>query len=247
VRLAMLQVNISFPSGSGNSLLLPEHSKVGDLKLLAQKSLGRGFLKLVTANGHVLNNLADSLQSAGVQDGERLTVVAQQPNMIATARAFAMWSCGSNTVIIWGDPDSGGDCSTVGRWIGRLGPSARAFAAILADGSVVTTGAIQSAFVLQDQLRNVQQIQATYQAFALHLLQSWRMDLLFPICCFLGDPYNGGDCSAVRDHLRNVQRLEATESAFAAILADGSVVAWGEHNYGGYFNCSQVQDHLQYL
>jgi hypothetical protein len=162
--------------------------------------------------------------------------------------AHVLQSWRSDQVVILGRSRLGrGDCSTVGRWIGRLGPSARAFAAILADGSVVTTGAIQSAFVLQDQLRNVQQIQATYQAFALHLLQSWRMDLLFPICCFLGDPYNGGDCSAVRDHLRNVQRLEATESAFAAILADGSVVAWGEHNYGGYFNCSQVQDHLQYL
>ena len=143
MRLAMLQVNISFPSGSGNSLLLPEHSKVGDLKLLAQKSLGRGFLKLVTANGHVLNNLADSLQSAGVQDGERLTVVAQQPNMIATARAFAMWSCGSNTVIIWGDPDSGGDCSAVQdqlRNVKQIQATNWAFAAILANGSVVTWG-----------------------------------------------------------------------------------------------------------
>ena len=89
---------------------------------------------------------------------------------------------------------------------------------------------------VQDQLRNVQQIH----------LSGICCNLGRWICCFLGDPYNGGDYSAVRDQLRNVQRLEATESAFAAILADGSV-AWGEHNYGGYFNCSQVQDHLQYL
>ena len=56
----MLQVHISFPSGSGKTRLLPEHSKVGDLKLLAQKSFGKGFLKLINAEGHVFTNLQDS-------------------------------------------------------------------------------------------------------------------------------------------------------------------------------------------
>ena len=65
----MLRVGISFPSGSGETLLLAELSTVGDLKLLAQRSLGQGFLKLVTIDGHVLTNPKGTLQDAGVQDG----------------------------------------------------------------------------------------------------------------------------------------------------------------------------------
>ena len=122
----MLRINISFPSGSGETLLLPEHSKVGDLKLLAQRTFRKGFLKLVTLEGHVLTNPEDSLKASGVQDGEHLTAVAQQVKVAATHAAFAMWCCGGNQVVAWGEPDDGGDCSTV-----------------------------------QDQLRNVQEIQAT--------------------------------------------------------------------------------------
>eukprot|EP00435_Cladocopium_sp_Y103_P061451 s1007_g23.t1 len=127
---SMLHVNISFPSGSGETLLLPEHSKVADLKLLAQKTFKRGFLKLVTVEGHVLTNLTDSLQAAGVQDGDRLTAVAQRANLSATDEAFALWCCGGNKVVTWGDRFCGGDCSAV-----------------------------------QDQLRNVAQIQATSVKF----------------------------------------------------------------------------------
>ena len=39
----MLRVNVSFPSGSGETLSLPEHSKVGDLKVLAQKNFQKGL------------------------------------------------------------------------------------------------------------------------------------------------------------------------------------------------------------
>ena len=63
----MLRVNVSFPSGSGDTLLLPEHSKVGDLKILAQSTFRKGFLRLITVGGHVLSNPEDSLQAAGVQ------------------------------------------------------------------------------------------------------------------------------------------------------------------------------------
>ena len=47
----------------------------------------------------------------------------------------------------------------------------------------------------------------------------------------------------VQDHLRNVQQIQATERAFAAILANGSVVAWGNPGRGG--DCSAVQDQLR--
>ena len=56
----MLQVTVSLPSASGEILQLPEHSKVGDLKILAQKTFGKGLLKLVT-EGRLLTNSQDSL------------------------------------------------------------------------------------------------------------------------------------------------------------------------------------------
>ena len=37
----------------------------------------------------------------------------------------------------------------------------------------------------------------------------------------------GGDSSSVQDQLQNVQHICGTHHAFAAILADGSVVTWG--------------------
>ena len=43
-----------------------------------------------------------------------------------------------------------------------------------------------------------------------------------------GSPLFGGDSSAVQDQLRNVQQVHATGLAFAAILADATVVTWGE-------------------
>jgi alpha-tubulin suppressor-like RCC1 family protein len=40
-----------------------------------------------------------------------------------------------------------------------------------------------------------------------------------------------------------VLQIQATGYAFAAILADGSVVAWGNPDHGG--DCSTVQDQLK--
>ena len=56
-----------------------------------------------------------------------------------------------------------------------------------------------------------------------------------------GDPRRGGDSSAVRDQLRSVRQIQATTRAFAAILADGSVVTWGDAAFG----TSAVQDRLR--
>ncbi|OLP91983.1 hypothetical protein AK812_SmicGene26254 [Symbiodinium microadriaticum] len=96
------------------------------------------------------------------------------------------------------------------------------FAALLGDGSVVMWGnAIYGgdSRAVRDQLRDVQQIQASDSAFAAILgdgsVVTW------------GDAECGGDSSAVRDQLRNVQQVQASAHAFAAILRDGSVVSWG--------------------
>ena len=47
------------------------------------------------------------------------------------------------------------------------------------------------------------------------------------------DAHFSGDSDDVQDQLVNVQKLAATSKAFAAILADGSVVAWGNPVLGG--------------
>ena len=56
---------------------------------------------------------------------------------------------------------------------------------------------------------------------------------------------SGGDSSSVQDRLGNVPQVQATCAAFAAILADGSVVTWGNPANGG--DSSAVQDQLAHL
>ena len=47
----------------------------------------------------------------------------------------------------------------------------------------------------------------------------------------------------MQDQLRSVQQIHSTCYAFAAILADGSVVTWGDPVYGG--DSSAVQEQLK--
>ena len=114
--------------------------------------------------------------------------------------------------------------------------TARAFAAILGDASIVTWGDADSSAV-QDQLKNVQQVQATYYSFAAILgdgsVVTW------------GDAGPCGDISGVRGKLKNVQQIGATNGAFAAILDDGSVVTWGSASVGG--DSSAVRDRLNHV
>ncbi|OLQ01444.1 E3 ubiquitin-protein ligase HERC2 [Symbiodinium microadriaticum] len=113
-----------------------------------------------------------------------------------------------------------------------------AFAALLGDGSVVTWGNAcygSNSEDVQEQLKNVQQIQASGQAFAAILrdgsVVTW------------GHAGFGGDSSAVQDQLRDVQQIQASEGAFAAILGDGSVVTWGDSDCGG--DSSVAKDQLR--
>ena len=100
-------------------------------------------------------------------------------------------------------------------------------------GVMQTCGGDSSA--VQDQLKGVQQIQATDGAFAAILedgsVVTW------------GDADCGGDSSAVQDQLKGVQQIQATSEAFAAILEDGSVVTWGNADCGG--DSSAVRDQLK--
>ena len=88
---------------------------------------------------------------------------------------------------------------------------------------------------MQDQLKNVRQIEAGAAAFAAILgdesVVSW------------GVADFGGDSSAVQDQLKNVQQIQANGDAFAAILGDGSVITWGNEVSGG--DSSAVQGQLK--
>ena len=159
----MLQVHVSFPSGYGETLALPPNSTVGDLKVLVQKTFRQGFLRLVTEKGHVLANHEDSLLAAGIQEGMHLTVVAQKPKVAATSQAFAVWCCGGDRIATWGEQCYGGDSSAVQdhlKNVQQVQGTMGAFAAILADGSVVTWGDRNSggdSSAVQDQLQEFQQ------------------------------------------------------------------------------------------
>lgn len=132
---------------------------------------------------------------------------------------------------MWGDPYYGGDSSEVEQLqnIREIQATKGAFAAILADGSVVTWGSASATngnfFGVQHQLRSARKIQAADNAFAAILsnetIVTWgvqSMELSF----------------AAPHHLQSVQQIQASDAAFAAILSDGSVGTWGHPNRGGF-------------
>ena len=70
-----------------------------------------------------------------------MTAVAVEAKVAATERAFALFCSGGDRVVTWGNPHYGGDNSQVQDQLKRVQQvqaTLRAFAAILADGSVVT-------------------------------------------------------------------------------------------------------------
>ena len=145
------------------------------------------------------------------------------------------WAC------IWGERGSGRFQDVWYKQFQRLycGASDKAFAAILGDGSVVTWGNARYGGgndAVQEQQKNVQQIQATKPAFAAILGDGWVVTW--------GLENGGGDSSAVQDQLKNVLQIQAAaHGAFAAILGDGSVVTWGASWTGG--DSSSVQEQLR--
>ena len=166
-----LQVTVSLPSGRDASLSIPLASTVGDLKRMAQESLGKPFLRLLTSDGRKLNP-SESLEAAGLQDGDQLTAVVGEAKLAATAYAFALWCSGGDRVLTWGHSGGGGDSSAVQdqlKSVRQVQATGRAFAAILEDGSVVTWGDPNfggDSSAVQDQLKSVRQVQATHGAFA---------------------------------------------------------------------------------
>ena len=136
-----LQLNVSLPSGRCASLSLPVDGTVLDLKLAAQKSLGQGFLRLAAPDGRLLNP-TEPLQDSRLKAGDCITAVAQKPKVAATNGAMALW-CPGGGVVTLGRSDSGGDSTRVRdqlKNVQQIHATWSAFAAILADGCIVTWG-----------------------------------------------------------------------------------------------------------
>ena len=123
----------------------------------------------------------------------------------------------------------------------RFTPQIGAFAAILADGSVVTWGYPYYGGDSVCRAKSAQERAAGSRRKCL----AFAAILADGSVVTWGHPDIGGDSSAVQDQLRNVQQVHATSWwAFAASLADGSVVTWGQSRLlGG--DSSAVQDQLR--
>ena len=118
--------------------------------------------------------------------------------------------------------------------IAKAGPKvqshrkASTFAAIRADGSVVTWGHRfhgGDSHAVRDQLLNVHEIYATHKALAAvktdGSVVAW------------GHADHGGDNSGVQEDLQMVRQVFASMQAFAALRSDGRVVTWGNASHGG--------------
>ena len=140
----MIQINVALPSGHSENFSVPQSCRAGDLKILAQKSLGKGFL--------------DWGRRVGIR------------------RDFGRWFGGHlGQPKGWRQvrgPRSAEECTAGQGYCTRHG----AFAAILADGSVVTWGDPScggNSSAVQDQLRSVQKVEATWNSFAGILMALW--------------------------------------------------------------------------
>ena len=137
----------------------------------------------------------------------------------------------------WGDPESGGESSGVQdqlRNVQRIYATGSAFAALLADGTVVTWGAEEhggDCTRVRAKLQNVREIHATSEAFVAILadgtVAAW------------GSPELVGDAAVLQlpEQLRNGEQIYAARYVLATILGDTAVVSW-DHETGG---CSTLR------
>ena len=141
------------------------------------------------------------------------------------------------SVVTWGTPGAGGDCSKVKAQltvdVRSIYSTRGAFAALKADGSVVAWGDEDEGgdcSEVQHQLVDVRSIYSTTSAFA--ALKADGSVVAWGAGPNTKDQYerpgfmdSGGDCSKVQDQVTvDVQSIYSTTSAFAALKADGSVV-----------------------
>ncbi|CAE7299642.1 USP [Symbiodinium natans] len=237
--MSSIALHVALLSGEQKAFSLTPHSTVGELREVVQKEWQKPIGKLISASGARLLESA-TLTQAGIRENEVITAIIQDVSVAATRDAFAAIRA-NGTVVTWGCPDSGGDCSAVKNQlqnVQRIQATCGAFAAILENGSVVSWGHADlggDSSDVQSELQGVCQIQAAHAAFAAIKVDGSVVTW--------GAPNYGGDCSAVRDQLASVQHIQSSLAAFAALRADGRVVTWGSGYLGG--DSSDVRDELR--
>eukprot|EP00435_Cladocopium_sp_Y103_P048235 s804_g14.t1 len=166
----------------------------------------------------------------------------------ASQNAFAA-ILADGRVVTWGAPDFGGDSRAVEERLQhvmlfrrnvklrkQIQSSDDAFAALLADGRVVSWGDRRfNQLIAGLDVTDMVKLQSSAGAFA-------GIDRSRSVAAW-GDPGKGGDCTAVQDQLTNIVALQGNEDSFAALRADGTVVTWGDPEAGG--DSSSVQDKLK--
>jgi hypothetical protein len=163
----------------------------------------------------------------------------QVNSLIANEAAFAGIDTATGRVVAVGSKHHGGNVlddaycnghsALLSFGVRSIAASSAAFAAIKADGTLLTwgnhfAGADVSADFLAT-LSGATMVVATTAAFAV-LLPDNRV-------AAWGDVWVGGDTTAVADQLREVHHLVASRSCFAAFKKDSSLVVWGFEDYCG--------------
>ncbi|CAJ1387150.1 unnamed protein product [Effrenium voratum] len=190
---------------------------------VAQRLLQCRYLRLVF-RGRELE--ANSALEANLGHGDTIDAVAQQLEVASTDQAFALFVAGGpSPVLLWGNEIAGGYSNVretrIKKIRGHLEKEVRS------DGTVVTWGNPLrggESTQVQERLTEVREISANDGAFA--AIRNF-----------------GGDSTKVQEQLRNVCELQGNRYAFAALLADGSVVTWGDPRKGG--DSRQVSEALQ--
>ena len=134
-------------------------------------------LRLVTAKNLVLADPEKTLEEAEIEDGECLTALVLQPQVAATKFAFALWCPGDSAIFTWGGAKYGVSNSALQdqlKGVQQIQATNNAFAAILADGSVVLLGGGDSSAV-RDQLKSNR-----FRPQVMHLLRFWKMGPSLP-------------------------------------------------------------------
>ena len=215
---------------------------------LQTASVAQAMAVLTEELGHHLDGLANGEDTPG-DEGELLAAVLLGGVVISAQQRHRMLKENDQgSVLVHGEAlavEQATITSTPirGSFPGRTGGEVKnesAFAALKADGSVVTWGNSgqggDSSAVSASLGSGVSQIFSTIYAFAAlksdGSVVSW------------GRSDQGGDSSGVASQLSSgVEQIFSTEYAFAALKSDGSVVTWGNSSRG--CDSSAVASQLQ--
>ena len=238
----VIQVYIALPSGKRKSLSVPQSSKVGDLKRLAQRS----FEHLWTTFPKACCRGACPCWSCPV--ARCWTPRGWQPDSHSASNRDCINRPCLCPLVPWVQQN----CDMAGSlcWREQLWNSRSAYRCAATPGDRACICSHPRRWIDRGMgwstiwrwhlcSQRAAQECSTYSVHSTCMCWNpWRCSVVT-----WGHAPFGGDSSAVQDELRGVQQIQATRAAFAAILADGSVVTWGNPEYGG--DSSAVKSQLR--